>query len=169
MSLSHPGGPEQNLLRFHLTFTPARPAQRHFPSTACLGTSAKPVPRRNFFPCLAFNKVMMNMHRRFSLGIAVLAVGIGCVSVPAQSPANPAAGPVVLDWTPPALAQLNTQATTKSSFTLDRTMLGAAAALMPDSDDETRQAVAKIDGVSVHLLRFGAAGITDEAPVDAIR
>jgi hypothetical protein len=112
---------------------------------------------------------MMNIHRRLSLGIAILAAGIGCVPAPAQSPANPATGPVVLDWTPPALAQLNAQATTKSSFTLDRTMLGAAAALMPDSDDETRQALAKIDGVSVHLLRFGAAGITDETTVDAIR
>jgi hypothetical protein len=76
---------------------------------------------------------------------------------------------VVLDWTPPALAQLNSEAAVKSSFTLDRTMLGAAVALMPDSDAETKQAIAKIDGVSVHSLRFGAAGVTDEASVDAIR
>jgi hypothetical protein len=112
---------------------------------------------------------MMKMHSKLFFGIALSAAGFGCLAAPAQSPANPAAGPVVLDWTPPALAQLSARASTKSSFTLDRTMLSTVAALMPDSDDETRQALAKIDGVSVHLLRFGAAGITDETPVDAIR
>ncbi|MGA2218993.1 MAG: hypothetical protein ABSG51_12945 [Terracidiphilus sp.] len=90
--------------------------------------------------------------------------------MPDPAPAyNPAAGPGVLDWTPPALAQLSAQASTRSSFTLDRNMLAAASALMPDADAETRQAIDKIDGVSIHLLRFGPAGITNETPVDAIR
>jgi hypothetical protein len=48
-------------------------------------------------------------------------------------------------------------------------MLDAAATLLPDSEAETRQAIRKLDGVSVHLLRFGPAGIPDEAPVDEIR
>ena len=48
-------------------------------------------------------------------------------------------------------------------------MLGVASSLMPESDAETKEAIAKIDGVSVHSLRFGAAGIADEASVDAIR
>jgi hypothetical protein len=74
-----------------------------------------------------------------------------------------------LEWTPPALAQLSAQAALKSSFTLDRTMLGVAAGLLPDSEPEARQAINKLDGVSVHLLRFGAAGIADEGQVDAIR
>jgi hypothetical protein len=76
---------------------------------------------------------------------------------------------VDLEWTPPALAQLSAQAAAKSSFTLDRAMLGAAAGVIPDSEREVRQAVGKLDGVSVHLLRFGAAGIPDETPVDALR
>jgi hypothetical protein len=83
--------------------------------------------------------------------------------------ANPDAGPVDLEWTPPALAQLNAQAAAKSSFTLDRTLLGAAASLIPDSERETRQTIRKLDGLSVHLLRFGAAGIPDETLVDALR
>jgi len=83
--------------------------------------------------------------------------------------ANPDAGPVDLEWTPPALTQLNAQAAAKSSFTLDRTLLGAAASLIPDSERETRQTIRKLDGLSVHLLRFGAAGIPDEALVDALR
>ena len=62
----------------------------------------------------------------------------------------------------------------KESFTLDRTMLRAAAGLMPNSDDDIKQAVARLDGVSVHVLRFGdaAAGnsaVIDPALVDAIR
>jgi hypothetical protein len=74
-----------------------------------------------------------------------------------------------LDWVPPALAQLNAQAAVKSSFTLDRSLLAAATGLMQDSDEDARQAVRKLDCVSVHLLRFGADGMADEAAVDSIR
>jgi hypothetical protein len=115
------------------------------------------------------------MHWKSSLNVAILSAQICCAQAPVQpvpdpAPAyNPAAGPGVLDWTPPALAQLSAQASTRSSFTLDRNMLAAASALMPDADAETRQAIDKIDGVSIHLLRFGPAGITNETPVDAIR
>jgi hypothetical protein len=77
--------------------------------------------------------------------------------------------PVPLEWAPPAVAQLSAQAAVKSSFTLDRNMLGAAAALVPDSDAEDRQVIRKLDGVSVHMMRFGDAGIPDEHAVDSIR
>jgi hypothetical protein len=78
-------------------------------------------------------------------------------------------GPVPLEWVPPALTQLSAQAAVKSNFTLDRDMLTAAASLLPDSDAPTRQTVAKLSGVSVHLLRFGDAGTVDPAEVEAIR
>ena len=48
-------------------------------------------------------------------------------------------------------------------------MLAAASSMIPDSEPETRQAIAKIDGVSVHLLRFGAADVADQAQVEALR
>lgn len=67
------------------------------------------------------------------------------------------------------MAQLSAEAAVKSSFTLDRNMLGIAVGMMPDSDEPTRQAINKIDGVSVHLLRFGAGGVPDEAAVSAVR
>ena len=92
--------------------------------------------------------------------------------VPPQTPetaANPAPEAVDLEWAPPALADLSRQAAAKSSFELDRTMLTAASSLMPDSEKETRQAIAKIDGVSVHLLRFGPAGTPDDASIEPIR
>lgn len=81
----------------------------------------------------------------------------------------PAYGPVVLDWTPPALAQLSALAAVKNSFTLDRTMLVSAASVLGDMDEPTRQAVNHLDGVSVHLLRFGASGVPDEDAVNSIR
>jgi hypothetical protein len=57
----------------------------------------------------------------------------------------------------------------KENFTLDRTMLGVAAGLVPDSDAPTRQAINKLDGVSIHTMRFGQGGIPDEGAVQAIR
>lgn len=96
----------------------------------------------------------------------------------APAPANPGYAPLppppsdlssaLLEWTPPALAQLSAQAAAKSSFTLDRNTLVAAASLT-NPDDATKQAIAKLDGVSVHLLNFGAPGMADPALIDSIR
>lgn len=77
--------------------------------------------------------------------------------------------PVPLEWVPPALAHLSTEATMKENFTLDRTLLGAAAALVPDSDADDRQVLRKLDGVSIHTMRFTPAGIPDEGEVASIR
>ncbi len=78
-------------------------------------------------------------------------------------------GPVVLEWVPPALQDLSAQASTRTSFTLDRSMLGAVAGLMANQDDELRQSVQKLDGVSVHALRFGGDRSADPAEVDQVR
>jgi hypothetical protein len=121
-----------------------------------------------------------------SIGILVFGAIIACTTASAQAPAAPdptaqpspgsaqpagnsAPGPVDLNWTPPALDRLSAEASTRSSFSLDRTTLGIAAGLVPDSDSETRQAIAKVDGVSVHILRFGPGGISDQPAVNDIR
>jgi hypothetical protein len=127
------------------------------------------------------------MQRMVWLGIPVLSVAMSCSVASAQAPepsaapdpgnvpsaatgpASPDFGSAILEWTPPALAELSGQAVAKESFTLDRTMLAAAAGLMPDSDADLRQTVAKLDGVSVHVLRFAADGQADPAQVEAIR
>jgi hypothetical protein len=92
---------------------------------------------------------------------------------PVQTAPPPAAvadsNPVPLEWTPPALTALMAQATVKNSFTLDRNLIRAAAQVYTDSDEGVRQAVNKLDGVSVHTLRFGPNGVPDEAAVNAIR
>lgn len=78
-------------------------------------------------------------------------------------------GPVVVDWTPPALQYLSARASMKESFTLDRAMLAAAATTLPDPDADVRQAINRLDGVSVHLLRFSDDGAIDEDAVASIR
>lgn len=113
----------------------------------------------------------------FRLGIPVVFASCLAISAVAQQPAPyeapppppRASGPVILDWAPPALGQLSTLAAVKNSFTLDRTMLNAAASTLPDTDEPTRQAINRIDGVSVHMLRFGTLGIPDEGAVNSIR
>jgi hypothetical protein len=117
--------------------------------------------------------------------MAAFCTAMSCACALAQAPAAPQTddnpppaatapmatdpGPVPLEWVPPALTQLSAQAAVKSNFTLDRDMLTAAASLLPDSDAPTRQTVAKLSGVSVHLLRFGEAASVDPAQVDSIR
>jgi hypothetical protein len=123
---------------------------------------------------------------KWFLLFGVCLVSSGMVSTTAQAPSavsqgvppvnsdTPSAGvasesPVPLEWTPPALDRLNTQAAVKSSFTLDRNMLSVAAGMIPDSQAEDRQVIRKLDGVSVHTMRFGDAGIPDQGAVDSIR
>jgi hypothetical protein len=117
-------------------------------------------------------------------GISLLSAGMGCACALAQQPAAPQStdgpppsipaanadpGPVPLEWTPAALAALSAEAAVKSSFTLDRNLLAAASALLPDSDTEARQSIAKLDGVSVHTLRFGDPSMIDSAQVESLR
>jgi hypothetical protein len=112
---------------------------------------------------------MKSPHLRCAALLAATLV-TGAAWAQSQTPGTPPNdNPVVLDWTPPALAQLSAQAAVKNSFTLDRNMLGIAAGTLSDSDPGTRQAINKLDGVSVHMLRFGEAGVPDETEVNAIR
>ncbi len=114
------------------------------------------------------------------LGISLLSAALGCALAVAQEYGTPSgpppsreyppdASPVPLDWVPPALSQLSASAPIKENFTLDRTLLGVAAGIVPDSDAPVRQAINKLDGVSVHTMRFNGSGIPDEGAVQAIR
>lgn len=118
------------------------------------------------------------------LGFFAVLAGSSCAILAAQAPnqrfapretpapssadaVSPA--PIDLNWTPPALAALSSQAAVKNSFTLDRNLLAAAAGILPDDDSDVKQTIAKLDGLSVHMLRFGPDGIPDESAVDAVR
>jgi len=189
MSLSHPDRREKHFREFHLSVmfegctSGARPAPtRRLPARR---GSARTLPAGRTAATFRCLQRLINMRWMLWLEIAVLSA---CGSAQAQTPAAPSAQPgpgsapaagvvpvnpdlssAILQWAPPALAQLSAQAVAKESFTLDRAMLAAAAGLVPDSDADVRQAVAKLDGVSVHVLRFGDPAAIDVAQVDAIR
>ena len=99
----------------------------------------------------------------------MLAQGAAESASPSAPPDAASVSPVPLEWTPPALEALSRQAATKSSFTLDRNLLNVAAGMLPDSEAGDRQVMRKLDGVSVHTMRFGDMGIPDEGAVDSIR
>jgi hypothetical protein len=75
----------------------------------------------------------------------------------------------VLDWTPPALGYLEEQAAVRNSFTFDRNMLHAAAGALAANAEPTKQAIGHLDGLSVHMLKFGDTGVPDENAVGSIR
>lgn len=105
-----------------------------------------------------------------SIAAAQPAAGAPAPSDPGSAPPAVAdLGSAILEWVPPVLEQLSTQAVAKESFTFDRTMLAAAAGMMGDSDEGVKQAIAKLDGVSVHTLRFAQPDSADPAQVEAIR
>ena len=111
--------------------------------------------------------------------VAGFMCGVASAQRPSDAPSPPpvdaapipaaALSPVPLGWVPPALERLNNQAALKESFTLDRNLLAVAAGMVPDSETEDRQVIRKLDGVSVHLLRFGQTGIPNEGDVASIR
>ena len=87
-----------------------------------------------------------------------------------SGPAVVAASPdSILNWTPPSLSVLGKQAEARNSFVLDRTMLGAVAALLPQSDAQAKPAIRKLDCISVHLYRFHDAGEIDPAALEQVR
>jgi hypothetical protein len=111
----------------------------------------------------------------FTVLAAVAACGAALAQTPAPQPAPdmppPAAaasqGPVDLDYVPAPLRQLSSQAAVKNSFTFDHNMLMGFSSLT--SDQQTKETLAKLDGVSFYLLRFGESGIPDETAIDSIR
>ena len=90
-------------------------------------------------------------------------------TVPMAPPPAAGAWATPLDWVPPALQQLNAEASSRTSFTLDRSMLSAAAGLGGPVDDDTRRAINHLDGVSVHLLRFSDESFADPVLLDEVR
>ena len=72
-----------------------------------------------------------------------------------------------LTLVPLGLTTLNQQASWHTDFTFDRSMLALAGSL-GGVDDQTRQTIARLNGIAVHLCRFGSGGY-DPAAIDQIR
>ncbi len=73
------------------------------------------------------------------------------------------------DWIPAGVEQLGRTAAFHTDFTFDRTMLQMASGLIDGGDADTQKAIAKLDGVTVHLYRYAQPGMYDSRQLDAIR
>src|SRR5215475_11226156 len=71
------------------------------------------------------------------------------------------------DWIPDALHHLGQNASSRTEFSLDHSMLVLASKLDQD-DQDLRRVVAGVDGVSVHEFRFHGAASYDPEELNAV-
>jgi hypothetical protein len=72
------------------------------------------------------------------------------------------------DWTPQAVQALGQNASSRTEFTLDHSMLVIASKADQD-DDDLRRVIAGVNGVSVHSYRFPRPGMYDPELLSAVR
>ena len=99
--------------------------------------------------------------------LALLLVGpltvLGQTAPPAPNQQQP------LSWVPQGFEALGQRAAFHTDFTFDRSMLQLAGYFIGDADQEARNAIAKLNGISVHSYHFAAPGLYDPAALDLIR
>jgi Domain of unknown function (DUF4252) len=72
------------------------------------------------------------------------------------------------DWAPQGIEALGQNASSRTEFTLDHSML-VLASKMDRDDDELRRVIAGVNGVSVHNYRFPRPGMYDPELLSAVR
>jgi len=72
------------------------------------------------------------------------------------------------NWFPQAIENLGQNASSRTEFSLDRSMLVMASKADQD-DDSLRRVVAGVDGISVHRFRFHDVGRYDPQILNAVR
>src|SRR6266566_8302569 len=72
------------------------------------------------------------------------------------------------DWIPQGIEALGQNASSRTEFTLDHSMLVLASKLDQD-DQDLRRVIAGVDGVSVHEFRFRGAATYDPETLNAVR
>src|ERR1700722_11992302 len=82
----------------------------------------------------------------------------------AQPPQQPP-----MNWVPQGFEALGQRAAFHTDFTFDRSMLQLAGYFVGDADQEARNAIAKLNSISVHSYHFAAPGLYDPAALDLIR
>jgi len=99
--------------------------------------------------------------------LALLLVGpltvLGQTAPPAPNQQQP------LSWVPQGFEALGQRAAFHTDFTFDRSMLQLAGYFIGDADQQARNAIAKLNGISVHSYHFAAPGLYDPAALDLIR
>ncbi len=86
----------------------------------------------------------------------------------APPPSVAAPSPDSLAWIPQGMDDLAREASWHTDMTFDRSML-ALAGNVSSLDAPTRQALARLNGISVHSYKFRAPGAYNPATLDAVR
>jgi hypothetical protein len=73
------------------------------------------------------------------------------------------------DWIPAGMDQLARTASSHTDFTFDKNMIQLSSGLVDGGDPDTRSAIAKLNGITVHLYRYAQPGMYDPHQVDVIR
>lgn len=92
--------------------------------------------------------------------VAVLALVITSVATQAQAPRQ--------DWIPSSIAGLGQNASSRTEFTLDHSMLVLAAKFDQD-DEDLRRVIAGVDGISFHNYRFAKPAMYDSEILSSVR
>ncbi len=100
--------------------------------------------------------------------VAVLLLMLMAPLVLSAQNARPAQQPP-MNWVPQGFEVLGRRAAFHTDFTFDRSMLQLAGYFVGDADPEARNAIAKLNGISVHSYHFAAPGLYDPAALDRIR
>ncbi len=85
-----------------------------------------------------------------------------------QDPAPAQTSASQSSWTPRGVEALRSQASSKTEFTLDHSMLVFASKLDPD-DEDLRRVIAGVNGVSVRSYRFSGPGMYDLAALGSVK
>ncbi len=103
------------------------------------------------------------------LVLMVIAAGNLCAAQPPQKQEPPAqTSAPESTWTPRGVEALRSQASSKTEFTLDHSMLVLASKLDAD-DEDLRRVIAGVNGVSVHSYKFSGAGMYDLAALGSVK
>jgi hypothetical protein len=88
---------------------------------------------------------------------------------PAEVPTPPPARPEApQNWTPGAIVYLGQNASSRTEFNLDHSMV-VLASKMDQDDTDFRRVIAGVDGVSVHHFRFPGDGMYDPRILTDVR
>jgi hypothetical protein len=87
-----------------------------------------------------------------------LVLALSCIAARAQQSG---------DWIPQNMEAVSRLASFRTDFTFDRSMLAIANNFIDDED--TRRAIAKLNGISVHCYKFSTPGLYDPSSLDAVR
>lgn len=81
---------------------------------------------------------------------------------------SPQQNSVAENWFPEDIENLGQNATSRTEFSFDHSMLVLASKVEQD-DDSLRRVIAGIDGISVHRFKYHGPGMYDPQILDAVR